>query len=151
MSTETYSQIRLERYEPEPNTGCWLWMGWTVRGYGRYGVEGRLAHRLFYETYVGPIPDGLVIDHICRVRSCVNPAHMRVVTSGENVLCGVGPSAESARKTHCVRGHAFDDSNTQRPANAKNRVRRVCRTCKREMARTIYARQHGSAGVTDGN
>jgi hypothetical protein len=80
---------RFEKFfEPEPNTGCWLWMGTVERrcGYPQIWYEGTncLAHRIAYELYVGPIPDGLVLDHLCRVRSCVNPKHLEAVTAAVN-------------------------------------------------------------------
>ena len=102
------------RVSPEPNTGCWLWDGNTsVSGYGRNKVWNgnasiyRLAHVLAWERVNGPIPDGLCIDHLCRVRCCVNPDHMELVTLGENVLRGVGVAALNARKTHCKMGMNF--------------------------------------------
>lgn len=88
------SEIReriLDKIQPEPNTGCWLWMGALTFGYGRFWVNGRnaRAHRISYEAFVGPIPDGLVIDHTCRQKSCVNPEHLEVVTHKENVRRGL--------------------------------------------------------------
>jgi len=84
---------------PEPNSGCWLWMGGTVkRGYGRFNIPRRLggqrrkAHQLSYELYRGLIPAGLELDHLCRVPSCVNPEHLEPVTHQMNVLRGAGPS-----------------------------------------------------------
>ncbi len=85
------------------------------------------AHRAAYELYVGPIPEGLTIDHLCRNTLCVNPAHLEAVTMRENILRGTGPSAQAARKTHCLRGHPFDDGNTLFRATGK----RVCRACQR--------------------
>ena len=66
---------------------CWDWLGGKSNGYGRFWVEGRLvqAHRWAYETMVGPIPEGLTLDHLCRVRYCVNPSHLEPVTLGENI------------------------------------------------------------------
>ena len=83
-----------------------------------------MAHRAAYEVRIGPIPDGMVIDHLCRNRACINPAHMEPVTNRENVLRGTGPSAQHARKTHCNYGHAYDDQNTMH-----RRGRRHCRKC----------------------
>ncbi len=84
-----------ERYQdlilPEPNTGCWLWIGSTnTRGYGRIYVNGktRPAHRLCYELLRGSIPPGLHLDHLCRVPCCVNPAHLEPVTCAENIRRG---------------------------------------------------------------
>ncbi len=89
------------------------------------------AHRFAYELLVGPIPDGLVIDHLCRVRHCVNPAHMEPVTRWENTLRGGSFSAVAARQTHCVNGHPFDEENT----HVDRRGFRRCRACNRERLR----------------
>src|SRR5690625_379633 len=97
------------------NGECWEWKGQrTVAGYGRFRSDDGFgyAHRWSYEHHVGQIPQGLTIDHLCRNTWCVNPAHLESVTAGENALRGTGPSAQNARKTHCVRGHAFDEDNT---------------------------------------
>ena len=83
-------RVRIERAcIPEPNTGCWLWMQAIAGGgYGAIGVHGKVkrAHRVSYECFVGAIPAGMVIDHMCRTRSCVNPDHLRVVTLGINAV-----------------------------------------------------------------
>lgn len=117
------------RLIPEPNTGCWLWLGaMTTEGYGHICFEGRKipVHRASYEVYVGPIPNGLHIDHICRVRCCANPTHLRPLTSRENVLCGIGPSAHNHRKSSCIHGHPFTAENTH-----VNKVgTRICKTCR---------------------
>lgn len=76
------------RISPEPNTGCWLWSGAILRsGYGSITIDNRtrMAHRHVYEMVVGKIPSGLCIDHLCRVRSCVNPDHLEPVTTAENL------------------------------------------------------------------
>lgn len=116
---------RLERMSiPEPTSGCTLWLGHAVNGgYGMVRHDGRsqLAHRVAWELANGPIPDGLVIDHLCRVRSCINPAHMRVVTQKVNVLCGEAPSAANARKALCHLGHPLD--------MVLRSGSRSCRTC----------------------
>lgn len=84
---------------PEPNSGCWLWLGRLRRGYGRFARTG--CHRYAYRKLVGAIPDGLQIDHLCRTTCCVNPAHLEAVTQRENTLRGEGVSARNARKAHC--------------------------------------------------
>lgn len=91
---------------------CWLWIGGLdAYGYGQFDRHDK-AHRVAYEMLVGPIPEGLVIDHLCRVRRCVNPEHMEPVTHGENNLRGIGPAAVHAAQTHCIRGHEFTPENT---------------------------------------
>jgi hypothetical protein len=79
-------------YIPEPNSGCWLWIAHrNTRDYGtiRDGAHRLSAHRLAHELHIGPIPDGLVIDHLCRVHCCVNPDHLEAVTQHENMLRGL--------------------------------------------------------------
>lgn len=119
--------------------GCWLWIGTiTTAGYGHFKMNKRLylAHRMIYEHLVGPIPDGLTLDHLCRVRHCVNPAHLEPVTYRENVLRGIGRSAENARKTSCPAGHEYTPENTYRWRNKS----RECRACHRERERRRNAR-----------
>ena len=86
---------------------CWLWTGSLSRGYATFSHGGRRysVHRFAYELLVGPIPKGLVIDHLCRVRHCVNIDHLEVVTQRVNILRGVGAPANHARQTHCPKGH----------------------------------------------
>lgn len=102
-------------YVPEPNSGCWLWIGCTDRnGYGLKFSNGksRKAHRVMYELHSGyPLSINEHIDHLCRVRCCVNPLHMEVVNNRENVLRGVGITAINAKKTHCKYGHPLSGDN----------------------------------------
>lgn len=105
---------------------CWLWTGLVQsNGYGVFNVAGRpqRAHRVSYEMHVGPIPPGLQIDHLCRVRKCVNPAHLEPVTAREN--------SRRAMRTHCVNGHEFTSENTY-----MNGGKRYCRTCRRDRNRS---------------
>lgn len=119
----------------EPD-GCWRWTKATSRGgYGVYWRDGRLhpAHRASYELLCGEIPAGLQLDHLCRNRWCVNPAHLEPVTQRENILRGVSVAAARARQTHCVRGHEFTPENITR-ATPSGKGRR-CKTCAREHMR----------------
>lgn len=109
--------------------GCWLWTGKI--GHNGYGKSSaRLAHRVSWELQRGPIPAGLVIDHLCRVRHCVNPDHLEPVTIQENIRRGIGQSAVNTRKTHCIRGHALEGENLLIKAG-----KRQCRDCTRAAGR----------------
>lgn len=108
--------------------GCWLWTAATDGcGYGWFGSSGgrAKAHRYSYEVAVGSIPEGLCIDHLCRVRCCVNPDHLEAVTLAENVRRGKSGEFNAA-KTRCPNGHPYDDENTY-IWNGK----RGCRECRR--------------------
>jgi len=106
--------------------GCWNWTNVVSGTYGRFYVDGKhvQAHRFSYELYVGPIPDGLDLDHLCRNRLCVNPAHLEPVTRQENILRGCRARGQ---KTHCVNGHEYTPENTYTSANSPNH--RFCRAC----------------------
>lgn len=106
---------------------CWLWIGSTQHGgYGQFRDSGKLhaVHRYSYKL-VAEIPDGLTIDHLCKVKTCVNPAHLEPVSMRENVLRSNGPAAINARKTHCQRGHEYSKENA-----AVYGRRRHCRACR---------------------
>jgi HNH endonuclease len=127
------------KWMPEPMSGCWLWFGAQIsEGYGQLVVDGKRAgaHRLAHERWVGPIPCGFVIDHLCRNPSCVNPEHLEAVTTRENLLRGVGPSAQNAVKTHCLRGHELAGANIR-----ETKKGRICRECERSYIRA-WARMY---------
>ena len=130
------------KVEPVPWSGCWIWTGGLFstgygqfnRANGRSGGQPLQAHRVSYELHIGPIPDGLVIDHMCRQKMCVNPAHLRAVTTRVNAIENSDSwSAVNARKTHCMRGHEFTSENT-----LPVRGGRACRECKRADFRRWY-------------
>ena len=118
--------------------GCWIWNGSTTNaGYGRFHHDNRRsmgAHVFSYMLANGPVPDGKVIDHLCRTPLCVNPGHMEPVTERENILRGTSPSAINARATHCKRGHAFSGDNLILRSDGKH-TSRVCRTCMNDKSR----------------
>lgn len=119
---------------------CWIWQGCTDRGgYGLFtGERGHpipymsMAHRWSYYAAVGPVPDGLELDHLCNVRACINPAHLEPVTRQEN------QRRRSERQTHCKWGHEFTDQNTYIHATSGARV---CRRCQANRQRAHAARK----------
>ncbi len=121
-------------------TPCWIWNGTLNNGYGRLSIAYRqpcqYAHRFSYELHRGPIPDGLQIDHLCRVPRCVNPDHLEVVTNAENTARGLfrWASAEWQRsKTHCPQGHPYNEVNTY--YRRGDRMNRQCKACMAEASR----------------
>lgn len=143
-------------------TPCWLWQLHTTSGYGKTSLPDRFrngaprktlrVHRAAYRLLVGEIPEGLVIDHLCRNRSCCNPAHLEPVTIGENSRRGIGSgtgwwTSEIVRKqhwdrlgiteTHCRKGHEATPKNTR----INNKGHRKCRVCHAEYMRSyMHAR-----------
>ena len=114
-------------------SGCWLWMATKDRhGYGWFYFDKKMirAYRAAWMMFRGPIPDGLEIDHLCRVPSCVNPDHLEPVTHRENMLRGDTFGARHLTKTHCPHGHPYDEQNTFRRKDQP--WRRICRICMRD-------------------
>lgn len=114
-------------------TGCWIWQGaMNSEGYGQIRVEGKTlyAHRVAYESFYGPIPTDLIIDHLCRNRACINPWHMELVTNLENIQrgeAGLWFGQKQRMKPFCPNGHQYDEENTYfRPGGGRS-----CRACHR--------------------
>jgi hypothetical protein len=133
---------KVDRNGPDAPEGvggrCWVWT--SARNSGGYGVfqVGRSttlnAHRVAFELWHGALPPrGMVLDHLCRVRHCVNPAHLEPVTPRENVLRGATIVASNARKTACPKGHPYDHVNVDGA--------RCCRRCRARAAARAYERR----------
>ena len=126
------SQVSVDRrfwQKMHRSSACWLWTAAKqTEGYGLFwdGQRMVLAHRFAYTCMVGPIPPGLQLDHLCRMPSCVNPAHLEPVTARENTMRGMTIPAMNAAKTHCVNGHLFDVENTYQGSTGRR-----CRACQR--------------------
>ncbi len=117
---------------------CWRWRGARHHrgGHGCFKVGGfnYIAHRVAYELVKGPIPDGLMLDHLCRNRACVNPDHLEAVSNRDNQMRGFTLSSKNALKTSCVHGHPFSPENT-RIVYRRSHRERVCLACRRRTAK----------------
>lgn len=146
----------LKRFEsqfiPEPNSGCWLWLGNYNKktGYGSILIKfedgawrGVSAHRYSYESYIGGIPSGFAIDHKCRNRLCVNPEHLRIATQQENLLCGETAAAKNSKKDCCPRGHDYDHVKIYKNSKGQVMSRRGCYHCAMELQRKRRAEKKG--------
>ncbi len=110
---------------------CWEWNGpVAANGYGKATIRKKtmLAHRVFFTHFVGEIPDGHQIDHLCRNRKCVNPAHLEAVLPEVNIARGISPSAQNAGKLYCIHGHSLQGENLYVTPDG----RRQCKTCRRK-------------------
>jgi|SRR5271157_3784042 len=127
--------------ECRPDLGpCWIWTGCVNdQGYGQIAVTvgvgiviRRYTHIVSYETYVGPIPEGLELDHLCRTRRCANYKHLEPVTRRVNLLRGVGETAKNAAKTSCIHGHPYTEENTYHRPDKNGRMCRACGRLRRK-------------------
>jgi hypothetical protein len=150
MLNDTETLIRLTgRFWPKVDrTGaCWLWTAHIGKdGYGTFSIDGHhhRAHRVAWVLLHGPIPDGLQIDHLCRVRHCVNPDHLEPVTQRENILRGEGLSAQAIRRTHCRQGHEYAGANLINRRGGG----RDCRACDNARCRRAYLVRKARKAVT---
>ena len=116
-------------------TGCWIWKGCLRAGYGIFQMNGKAmaAHRVAFTHWNGEIKIGLVMDHLCRTKNCVNPKHLEAVTDYENITRGI---SANRNKTHCKNGHEFTEENTYINQNLK----RNCRKCHIQWTKDYLAR-----------
>lgn len=147
MTARTTVESRVARLSKVDETsGCWVWGGSKDKdGYGKVRVKfpnGRvayLAHRMTFMHFVGDIPDGKEVDHICKNTSCINPAHLRLLTHRENVEAGdYKTHHRNAVKTHCIHGHALTAENI-RIQRHKNTVMRHCKLCAKDRSKKYNA------------
>jgi len=143
---KTPPEVRFWR-RVDKTDACWLWTGGTNGKYGVFSAETRhrsgkkvYAHRFSYELSNGPIPEGLVINHLCEVKLCVRPDHLEAATRSRNARYGDHPSARLARQTHCKWGHKFTEANTYIKSNGC----RACRKCRTRRANERYWRHRES-------
>ena len=124
-----FDKFDLERFiaKIDFSENCWTWTNKLDNGYGRFWLNNKLelSHRFAWLIWAGQIPAGKQLDHLCRNRSCVNPAHLEPVTIKENVLRGIGITAQNARKTHCSKGHPLSGYN----AVIRKTGTKSCRIC----------------------
>jgi HNH endonuclease len=141
MAVQQTTEQRFDNlYMPVPESGCWIWIGNTnERGYGRFKFSGKTvkAHRHSYQQKHGPIPKELELDHKCRVRCCVNPAHLEAVTHQENIRRGETGKYHRKKKTHCSQGHPYSGDNLYINPNTGCRS---CKSCSRRYAVNYYWR-----------
>lgn len=144
--TYTLTESELERlFNKIVKKDCWIWTGATMknRGYGVFNLRGKTetVHRIMYSHFNGEIPMGVgngvpVIDHLCNVRACCNPEHLRLTSQRNNSLRGDSPPSINHRKTHCIRGHLLPTEPNEKWGH--NRHGRRCLICRRINANKRY-------------
>jgi hypothetical protein len=143
MSDKANNRV-FAKIDKQDGDGCWMWTGgMCANGYGGAYYKGRqtCAHRIVYEILVGPIPKGLQLDHLCKVRRCVNPLHLEPVTPQENTLRSSAPDAQRRRhsaQTHCKNGHIYSADNTYTRIR-KGYIIRQCKQCTFDRKKKVAA------------
>lgn len=141
---------KVNKHGPRGRRGrCWLWTAGQRKGYGAFliGDRKRQAHVVAYELEVGPVPEGLMLDHTCRRTLCVRPSHLEPVTNRENLLRGRTLAAANAAKRRCPKGHRYDERNTYRDASGRRHCRRCTVAASRRYRRRLRRRQAARRGV----
>ena len=137
---QIFSKIKISTELFYNNSPCWEWTAYRDKdGYGklRDGKNQRPAHRLIFSYFVEQIPSHLHCDHLCQVKHCVNPCHMEPVTPKINIYRSANAASLNVQKTHCLRGHPFNETNTRLSPDKRHRI---CRKC--EYEKTKRLRQH---------
>lgn len=140
-SSGTLMEAFCTRVMPVTESGCWLWVGWVrPDGYGELHYRGLrdYAHRIAYRLFKSDIPPSMQVDHLCRVRCCVNPDHLQAVTQRENILRGYSAPSLNAKRTHCIRGHELLGENLTKIATRPRG--RICVACRRRRDRDFKER-----------
>jgi hypothetical protein len=142
MTEPSISEIERFASKYVEDGDCWRWQGPLDKdGYGHFYFRrrGRRAHRFAWFLYRGPIPEGMVVNHVCKRRDCVNPQHLELLTPRENALQdSLSPASVNARKTHCKQGHAYDRTYGGQ---------RSCSRCQAEKTRRLRAKWRGEDTV----
>lgn len=141
-------QERIKANSLVDGNGCWLWQKRLQNsGYGQMTIgswtdgsrKNTIAHRVSYEAFFGKIPEGLQIDHLCNVRSCVNPKHLEAVTPKDNVHRSNAMFKRQMAKTHCPHGHEYKEGNMYVYPSGHGGITRNCKTCMKQRTRDRYA------------
>jgi len=128
------------RLDSQVRDDCWLYAGYcNYKGYGMTWVGDKklMTHRVIYEALVGEIPEGLTIDHLCKVKACINPDHLEPVTQRENNLRSNDMAGKNARKTHCVNGHKLSGDNIRMYEPKNERVCLACQSIRGKLRRKL--------------
>lgn len=135
---ETAKEIILRMSIPEPNSGCWLWLYSDRKGYGQVVYSNRKmnAHRLSYESFIGPIPEDMQLHHVCDIKLCVNPDHLQIVDQSEHSKITWD---KRTKITHCPHGHEYTAENTR----YNSRWAKTCIQCIRKSGLASYYRNRG--------